>query len=349
MKNKSDKYIDFELNPYLETFNAANYVISQEYMNSSVGTHLNHPSKKFSKGKPINDLEEESEIWLAQVKRNVSLSATKHSFALGLLNGIRSNYRIAVIRDDKAPTYNVFGQFDKGGAKPFDGSTLVCGTNNYLENNSLAGARAGDVKKQFVHSYKEETGSGIIIKTAGFPITNALIANSDFYRRMNKKMMKGIWTESDGETPFIPDITKNYFGDDIVYEPIFFKRQEADGTWTKWEVKRIEAIRDANGKLTGEYKRYIKRVNNDGTDFSRNTDPTPEIFSADGQTVVNSNYMLCSYLEAKIALEMIQKTNTLKDSESSFINVVSCLNSISEQTFDKKHPPLFSITSTSEI
>ena len=356
MKNNSNKYIDFELNPYLETFNAANYVISQEYMNSSVGTHLNHPSKKFSKGLTINDLEEESERWLAQVKRNVSLSATKHSFALGLLNGIRSNYRIAVIRDDKAPTYNVFGQFDKGGAKPFDGSTLVCGTNNYLENNSLAGARAGDVKKQFVHSYKEETGSGIIIKTAGFPITNALIANSPFYRRMNKKMMKGIWTKSDSETPFIPDITKNYFGDDIVYEPIFFKRKEADGTWTKWEVKRIEAIRDANGRLTGGYKRYIKRVNNDGTDFSKSPEAV-EYFVGDGErikvivkennedkevevTKINNNYALWQLFEGENALEIDPETNTLKDSESSFINVVKAMNSISEQTFDKKHPPL---------
>ena len=377
MKDKSNKYIDFELNPYLETFNAANYVISQEYMNSSVGTHLNHPSKKFSKGRPINDLEEESERWLAQVKRNVSLSATKHSFALGLLNGIRSNYRIAVIRDDKAPTYNVFGQFNEDGAKPFDGSTLVCGTNNYLENNSLAGARAGDVKKQFVHSYKEETGSGIIIKTAGFPITNALIANSDFYRRMNKKMMKGIWTMSDGKTPFIPDITKNYFGDDIVYEPIFFKRKEADGTWTKWEVKRIEAIRDAKGNLTGGYKRYIKCVNNDGTDFPKSPEAV-EYFVGDGErikvivkennidkeievTKINNNYALWQLFGGENALEIDPETNTLKDSESSFINVVQAMNSISEgkiardkdgkilrnedgsikyELFDKKHPPL---------
>jgi hypothetical protein len=113
-------------------------------MNSTVGTHLNHPAKKKLNSK---DLEEEAERWLAQVKRNVSISATKHSFALGLLNGIRNNYRIAVVEDDEVVTFNVYGSYDEGGAKPYDGVTFVCGANNYLENNSLAGAAAGTVKK----------------------------------------------------------------------------------------------------------------------------------------------------------------------------------------------------------
>ena len=89
---------------------------------------------------------------------------------------------------------------------------MVCGTDHYLETQSLAGAAAGVDKKQFIHSYKPGSGSGIIIKTAGFAITNARIRQSDFYRRMNKKMMQGQWKKRGGKTPFYADITRNFYG-----------------------------------------------------------------------------------------------------------------------------------------
>jgi hypothetical protein len=147
----------------------------------------------------------------------VSISATKHPFTTNLLDGIRDTYKVAVVEDSVATAFNIYGTFAEDGVKPFDGATFVCGPNNYLENKSLGGSFAGSTKKQFIHSYKPETGSGIIIKTAGFPVTNARIRNSIFYADLNKKMMEGKWTKRDGSA-FHPDLSKNYFGQDIIWE-----------------------------------------------------------------------------------------------------------------------------------
>jgi hypothetical protein len=55
-----------------------------------------------------------------------------------------------------------------------DGSTYVDPFTVVLENNSLEGAKVGITKKIFVHAYNEHTGTGVIIKTACFGLTNDL-------------------------------------------------------------------------------------------------------------------------------------------------------------------------------
>jgi hypothetical protein len=139
-------------------------------MNATLGTHLNHP------GGGANLKQIEATSWNAQVKRNVSMTASKYRFALDQVNGIKSEYTIAVIEDDRDIVYNIFGRVDT--AKPYDGATICSITSNYHENNSLGSNRAGIDKKQFIHDYKANSGSGIIVKTAGFPITNARLRNS---------------------------------------------------------------------------------------------------------------------------------------------------------------------------
>ena len=97
-----------------------------------------------------------------------------------MLNGIPSKYNIAIVSDAHDSVYNVNG--DAGGefgtANPHDGATFVNPFINYLENNSLGGASAGNIKKPFVHFYDEQTGTGGIIKTAGFSLTNHWIKDS---------------------------------------------------------------------------------------------------------------------------------------------------------------------------
>lgn len=327
------------LNPCISIWNSANYLISQEYMNSTVGTHLNHPSKKYAnKGSAISDLEEEAERWLAQVKRNVSLSASKHSFATGLLNGIRKSYRIAVVEDDTAVTFNVQGQYNKNGAKPFDGATMVCGTNHYLENQSLAGAAAGVDKKQFIHSYKPGSGSGIIIKTAGFAITNARIRQSDFYRRMNKKMMQGQWKKRDGKTPFYADITRNFYGQNM------FKSVSGNGKYidayfladdvmaasdSKLEAGSYYQVVGVVNKGNGKYNRRLQKVNargiNEGAIFEDNFSETH---------TVDNNFTLWELFGGANTVELDRTDGSARfiDSESSFENVVIAMNSISEDS-----------------
>jgi hypothetical protein len=169
------------MNPDLELYQSIDYLLSQEYVVSSVGTHINHPDKG---GKTL--IERESASWGQQVKRNVSMTASKHKFITNSLDGIRSQYNIAVVEDDSDLVFSVTGK--KGKVKPFDGATFCNGTTNYLENNSLEGDRAGIDKKQFIHDYNPITGTGIIVKTAGFAVTNERIRMSEFMGLINKKM-----------------------------------------------------------------------------------------------------------------------------------------------------------------
>ena len=83
------------------------------------------------------------------------------------------------MEDIYAPVYNHQG--DSQRAKPFDGATFVNPFIVYLENFSLKGDKAGIDKKQFIHFYDALTGTGGIIKTAGFGLTNDRIRSDKFY------------------------------------------------------------------------------------------------------------------------------------------------------------------------
>lgn len=210
-KQLEEKHIkaSIEIHPELKRYQAFDYWMSQTYMNVSVGTHLNHPGK----GSSLKEME--SQAWGQQVKRNVSLSASKHLFAQNLLDGIRDRYTIAIIEDDKDVVSNIFGQV--GSAKPFDGATFCSIVTNYLENNSLKGDMAGVDKKQFVHDWDPVTGTGVIIKTAGFAITNARIRDSKFLNDLNYRMLNRTISETG------IDITQAYDGKPINYGEFYYK------------------------------------------------------------------------------------------------------------------------------
>ena len=160
----SSKGVKVEFNPALIKFNATDFLITQEFMLSTVGTHLNHPGKlDFAK-------------WMQQVKRNVSLTASKHKGQLRQLDGLYDMCTVCVVKDDKDVVFNVTGKQDK--AKPWDGSTYVNGYTSYLENNSLGDSRGGSTKKEFIHAKHGGSGTGIIVKTAGFPINNLGLRDS---------------------------------------------------------------------------------------------------------------------------------------------------------------------------
>ena len=203
LKNLGTSY-NIELNQQLRNYNALDFLYSQEFINSIVGAHYAHPGKL--KFKDYNNPTEEEILWeenaryAAQSKRNVSFPATMQEFQLGMLNGIPTNYNIAIISDAHDSVYNVSG--DAGGefgtANPHDGATFVNPFINYLENYSLGGASAGNIKKPFIHFYDEQTGTGGIIKTAGFPLTNYWIKNSRAYQNMMFNMTARKWFDSNG-------------------------------------------------------------------------------------------------------------------------------------------------------
>nr|DAU18095.1 MAG TPA: hypothetical protein [Bacteriophage sp.] len=153
---------------------------------------------------------------------------------MNLLNGIPEYYNLAVI-DDIHDTQGTIIGLDND-IKPFDGATFVNPFVVILENNSLGGARAGISKKQFVHFKDETTGTGGIIKTAGFGLTNDWIRNSPFLERMMRKMTDHVWLNEDS-TPFVTDITRNWRGEKISYKKFFFRRNGKT-----YQITNIESL-----------------------------------------------------------------------------------------------------------
>lgn len=74
---------ELQLHLDLARFNVMDYLLSQEYVLSTVGTHANHPAKKATSSP--NDLVEEAARYIAQHKRNVSYTAAKQVMIQGLI------------------------------------------------------------------------------------------------------------------------------------------------------------------------------------------------------------------------------------------------------------------------
>lgn len=198
LDNRNIEY-NINLNDQFKVYNSLSYLFSQEFISSLVGSHYAHPGKFTFKDYNVPSEQElsweENARYAAQSKRNVSYTATMQEYQLNQLNGAPTQYNIAVLDDIKDTVYNVHG--DAGGSsgtvKPHDGATYVNPWLVYLENNSLGGARAGVIKKPYVHFYDETTGTGGMIKTAGFGMTNAVMRNSKEYSMITQNMTDRPW------------------------------------------------------------------------------------------------------------------------------------------------------------
>lgn len=206
-----NKTIKIQLNPQIARYNLLDYFASQEHMIATVGSHIAHSAKGNAANSTsigMDFIYEEAERYNAQHKRNVSFTAIMSEFTLGLKNGIPSVYNVAVIDDINDFVHTIGGVEER--TKPFDGATFVNPFIVYLENNSLGASKVGLTKKQFVHAYDERTGTGVIIKTAGFAITNNILRNSKLLQKMMSKMTDRAWES-------VQDITKDEQGRRIIY------------------------------------------------------------------------------------------------------------------------------------
>lgn len=292
------------LHPTIAQHNLLDYFFTQEFMLTTVGNHYAHPAKG-----AVNDsldLVEEAARYNAQHKRNVAFTASMKVFQQNTLEGMPSVANMVTIADIASPVYNIMGDFEKKGAKPFDGATFVNPFIAYLENYSLGGSAAGLDKKQFGHAYKERTGNGIVVKTAGFALTNNRILNSMFNRRMMFKMTKPEWKDNMGNL-YMGDITKNYLGEPIQYEDMYFRVGDI-----KYVITNIAT--------TGNnmYTRSVALVNENGTIVGPSTEQAP--------TLVQSNFDLWSLFGGMYSMEL--KNNELIPSEASVRNVVIAMNSV---------------------
>lgn len=299
---------EIQLNPLIDKYNVLDYFFTHEWQATTVGSFIAHPNK--SKADTI--LQEEAGRFQAQHKRNVSYTAQVHEFQLGKLNGIPTYYNIATVDDILDFQGTINGVINK--IKPFDGATFVNPFIVYLENYSLDGSKAGITKKQFVHFKDERTGTGGIIKTAGFGLTNDWIRNSKLLQNMMLKMTKGTWITED-EQEWTTNILKDYNGRDISYTGfnkqhtnLYFKR---DGHYY--------IISDIQSLGNNRYNRVINEVTGDGIVI----DDTTQI---EENILVNSNYALWNLFGGMNSMEL--QSNKLVPSEISIENVVIAMNNL---------------------
>ena len=221
------------LHPMLSKLNRLDYLTTQQYVVSTVGSHYAHSAKP----KDGQVLTEESGRWSSSNKRNVAATSTVHLYQKNQLNGAPSVINMATIDDATFDLYSVMGDLYKDGHKPMDGCMLSSAWVPALLNNSLAGERAGNIQKPFGTFYNELLGAGGIVKTASFPATNDLMRNHVAWRNLQKAMSSRRWIKEHGDASGANvvemnlDITKNYFLEPINYEevikgPIMYKRPD---------------------------------------------------------------------------------------------------------------------------
>lgn len=315
------------LNPIIEKYNYLDYLFTEEYLITTVGSHIAHP------GKGNTVFEEEAARKKAQNKRNVSQTASMQEFLLKLVDGIPEYYNVAVIEDVKDTLYNVSGVVDER-VKPYDGATFVNPFLVYLENISLGAAKAGLTKKQFVHFYNERTGTGGIIKTAGFAITNDLLRNSKQLQIMMQNMTDRVWTTKSG-TETVVNILERFGGpsDLIDYTDL---DNPNEGIYFKQNGRYYRIVNIINtGPNT--YKRILQEVTQDGAEIGPIIDTGEEI-------LVNTNFKLWQLFGGKDSMEL--NGTKLIPSENSIKQVVKAINNIgvkinqSIKTQDDVYQPL---------
>ena len=326
--DRNNPYI--QINPLISAYNSLNYFFTQEYMNSSVGAYYAHPNKKaedilekLANGEISEEqanlmyLADEAARKLAQDKRNVSFTAAMHEFQLNLLHGIPSEINVAAMPDPRDYFETISG--DSFDIKPYDGATFTNPFFQILQNNSLGGARVGLIKKTFTHYYNEKTGTGGIIKTAEFPLTNEFIRRSRFYEIMMQNMTDRVWREQNGQLSQI-DITKDYNGNNIDFR----NSDSVDGTTYYQDSITGEYYAFTIQSLgNNKYQRIIQRVDKYGIP---DEEAHPETDN-DGNNIiwtVDTNYKLWKLLGGERSMAF--NKGKFFQSEYSINQVVKIMN-----------------------
>ena len=206
----------FEINPELAKYNALGYMASEEGLNSLVGSHVNHEVKG-----PYNPnvIELNSAEVSAQSKRNVSLSSAKNQYLRTDPRGVGKTCNLAIIEDTYGHISTINGIEDKKGTKPQDGATYGNYVYRKQELFSLGSQRAGiDNSKPIGNDLNPDTGTGTIVKTAVFVLTNQRIRTSQRNIDLHRKMNHIPWKHTNG---FNGDYLHDYNDNKIEYNKVF--------------------------------------------------------------------------------------------------------------------------------
>ena len=171
-----------------------------DYLMNVVPTLQNSLIKKV-KADAIYEVEATSQG--AQLKRNVIIPGTMRTYTQGSLKGIPSTFRVAVVDDVAAETFNVNGDV-KHNNDAHDGSAWICPITSILENWSLQENEVGTVKKPIWHDYNGALGTAVLVKFAAHTITNNVMRKANgginmynvFKKMTNNNRWDGMFTDS---------------------------------------------------------------------------------------------------------------------------------------------------------
>ena len=291
--NANSRRYSIEINPLLEKYNAFDFLFGEEYLNSTVGSYINHPCKKFIRNKATSITEIQADKVAQQVKRNVGLASPVHQELTETINGSTYEIRICSVEDLKNQGFNVQGDYDEHAMTTTDGITFTSGLTSILENNSLESQAVGVDKKDFGTYYNPKTGLGFILKTSGDAITNERIIESkklaiqqdkkgnktvtsvdSFMGNINKHLMNTIkWntvlanfimknqdkispTEKAKISSGIIDWTKSFYNHDIKLRPVIVKHVDQNGI--VWYELRSGFLVDPHIGQTSYYSQVIQ-------------------------------------------------------------------------------------------
>lgn len=319
---------NLQMHPMLSKLNRLDYLCTQQYTISTVGSHYVHKGK----GDVGSVLAEEAERWLASNKRNVAATSTVHLFQNKQLDGVPSVYNMAIIEDVFFDLYNVMGDLYLEGHAPLDGGMMVNAWIPDLENNSLAGEAAGLDKKQFGTFYSELYGAGGIVKTAGFAATNSRMRRQKAWINLQKNMSNRKWVkefaDANGRDILeVLDITKNYFGETIDYtqaikgQKILYKRVAHDNA-NEMAAYRLDHIESLGNN---QYRIYEVEVNNQGVEIG---EVLPRIENGSDIITIDNNWDLFMKVFGGYYSLEIGANGLLQWSENSNKLMVHAINNI---------------------
>lgn len=223
---EAPKGIKFTLkvNPEIQRYNALHYLYSEEGLNSTVGSHINH------KAKYMTDLTKLGAIETGQqAKRNVSESGSKNQYTRGDIQGMNPNMTIAVVKDVKASISTINGVEDAKAATVMDGSTIGNYVTRKEELYSLGSQKAGiENSKPLGNDLNSKTGTGTIIKTAVFVLTNGRIRSSQKNIILHKHMNSIPWNPN-----FDGNFLVDYNGEQIKYHPVIVFKPSTGGFYLR--------------------------------------------------------------------------------------------------------------------
>ena len=319
MESLAARGAEINYNNDLTMFNKIQFLASMLYQEGTIGGSFNHPIK----GSDPDLFTYEAKATGSVNKRNVSLTASTHPLELNTLDGFSHDIYAACIDDIKEEVSNYFGATST--VSSHDGMSVLSPTATIMFNNSLCGDSASYVLKPFIHYQDFRTGSGAIIKTAAFGLTNQTMRSFHNGDIMAYKTMGFKWAD----LPFMDGQTFDIFnkfnfrcydaGQNKTSIFNFISRKyggiyERSGNGTYKKINSIERNAD------GTYTRTVDILDRNGNRLGTN-------IKEDNSIRIESNYDLWKALGGMYSCTYDVKAKKFRYAETSIFATVDVINS----------------------